>query len=418
MSDKERNILVSVMIVLIPVGAFLAGWFTNDYVRYLRDLENPALLAASAEDTAVPRSDISLFWEAWHLVENNFIGDLPDERELSYAAIRGAMASLNDPYTVFLEPQIRDQEQISLRGNFGGIGAYVQRNEAGDVVLVPIPGNPAEEAGIQDGDILLAVDGTKITADMTTEEIATMIRGEKDTDVVLTVLHPDETDPTEVAVTRGDILVPSVFARTLPDQPDIGYIQLSRFSGESAREMAETMRELQGEGIKALILDLRGNGGGLLDASVDIADQFVTDGELLLQESRTDGERVYEATAEDDVAPDLPLVVLVDGNTASAAEILAGALQDNDRAELIGTVTFGKGSVQLVYDLSDGSSIHVTSARWLTPSGSAIDQQGLTPDIVIAPTEEALADGRDEILEEAIEYLRETVDLVVEEPTS
>ena len=413
MSNKERNMIVSIMVVLIPLGAFAAGWFTNDYVRYLRGVSSPTLLT----NTAVAQGDIGLFWEAWHLVENNFIGDLPDEKELSYAAIRGAMASLNDPYTVFLEPQVRDQEQISLRGNFGGIGAYVERNEAGEVVLVPIPGNPAAEAGIVDGDVLLAIDGVPVTAEMTTEEIAASIRGEKDTAVVLTVLHPGETDPTDISVTRGDILVPSVFARLLPDQPDIGYIQLSRFSGESANEMADTLQDLQEQGIKALVIDLRGNGGGLLDASVDIADQFVSNGDLLYQQSRTNGERVYSATAED-IAPDLPLVVLVDGNTASAAEILAGALQDTGRAELVGTVTFGKGSVQLVYDLSDGSSIHVTSARWFTPNRNEIDQQGLTPDILIAPTEEGLANGRDEILEEAINYLRDNVDLVAEEPTS
>lgn len=411
MSHKERTILISLMLILMPVGAFLAGWFTNDYVRYVQGMDNPSLLLGHTNpqgNTAVSHNDLALFHEAWQLVEDNYIGDLPDSRQLSYAAIRGAMSALNDPYTVFLEPRLRDQEQISLRGNFGGIGAYVQRNEAGDTVLVPIPGNPAAEAGILDGDILLAIDGDEVTPDMSTEEIAAKIRGEKGTIVILTVLHPEADEPTDVSVTRGDILVPSVFARRLPEQENIGYIQLSRFSGESAREVAEAVRDLQEEGIAALILDLRGNGGGLLDASVQIADQFIPDGDLLYQQSRTEGERVYTATAVD-IAPDLPLVVLIDGGTASAAEILAGALQDRDRAELIGTVTFGKGSVQLVYDLSDGSSIHVTSARWFTPNRHEIDQQGLTPDIPVIPSAEAQEHGRDEILEEALRYLRETV---------
>ncbi len=401
MSQREQNIAITILVILLPVVSFLAGYFVNDYVAFLSvNQQAPAVVNTAAAE----ESDLGLFWEAWGLIENNFIGQTPSDQQLSYAVIRGALSSLDDPYTIFLEPVVRQEEQISLRGNFGGIGAYIQRNDENQVILLPIPGNPAELAGILEGDVLLAIDGEPVTDEMTSEEIAEKVRGEKGTTVTLTVIHVGETEAVDIEVERGDILVPSVIARMMPDQPTLGYIQLSRFSGESAGEIETAVLSLQEEGAQSIILDLRGNGGGLLDAAVDIADQFVGEGVLLYQESVRDGERVYNATTEM-VAGELPLVILVDRGTASAAEILAGALQDLDRATLIGTTTFGKGSVQLVYDLSDGSSIHVTSARWYTPNRNQIDQLGLTPDIVIEPTAEGQASGRDEILERAVDFL-------------
>jgi len=200
-------------------------------------------------------------------------------------------------------------------------------------------------------------------------------------------------------------LLPSVVYQILPDNPTIGYIRLSRFSGESAGEVEGAILDLQDQGAEKLILDLRQNGGGLLDAAVDIGDLFLDEGVVLYQVSRSEDEKVF-MTTDETIAADQPLVVLVDGGTASASEIVAGALQDRDRAVLIGMTTFGKGSVQLVYDLSDGSSVHVTSARWYTPDRHQIDQQGLEPDIVVVPTEEAIADGRDEVMEAAVEYLQ------------
>ena len=396
MSNRALNILAVMLVVAMASLAFIAGYFFNDYVE-ARPATNSHIAANDDE--------FAIFWEAWNWVEKSFIGELPTPREVAYGAIRGALTTLEDPYTVFIEPVVRQQEIDSLRGNFGGVGATISRLETGEVVLEPIPGNPAEEAGILSGDILLAVDGVAISAEMSVEDIANIVRGERGTEVILTVIHPETTESVDITIVRDDILIPSVAYRLLEEDQTIGYIWLTRFSGESNSEIEVAMQPLQARGATRLILDLRGNGGGLLDAAVAIADQFLEDGIIMHQESALEGTKTYSATAGM-VAGEMPVVVLIDGGTASASEILAGALQDRGRAILMGQQSFGKGSVQLVYDLSDGSSVHVTSARWFTPDRNEIDQHGLTPDVVVEPSAEALANNRDETLARAVEYLQ------------
>jgi carboxyl-terminal processing protease len=396
MSEKTRNILAIVMLVMLAASAFVAGYFTNDFV----ELQTGGTLVRQ-------RQDFDVFWEAWDRIGESFIGDLPTARDLTYGAIRGSMADLQDPYTVFIEPVAREEERQSLQGTFGGIGALLSRpEEGGPIVLEPIPGNPAEKAGMRLGDILLAVDGVEITPDVAVTAVRDMVRGEKGTVVVLTVRHEGETDPVDLEIIRDDILDPSVSYRLMGDDNTVGYIRLARFSGESSREVAEAITSLQDQGAESLILDLRNNGGGLLNAAVEVADHFLMDGPILYQVSKDEGEREYLATSET-LAPDIPLVVLINAGTASASEIVAGALRDRERATLIGDhQSYGKGSVQLVYDLSDGSSVHVTSARWFTPNRHQIDQQGLQPDILVEVTQEAIDNGRDEVLNRAIDYLQ------------
>ncbi len=396
MSDKLRNMLAVVLMITLAVSAFTAGYFTNDFM----ELRGGGTLVRD-------QRDFDLFWEAWGRIDSTFLGELPTSKQMTYGAIRGVIALLDDPYTVFVEPVARQHEIQSLQGKFGGIGAFLSRlEEGGDIVLEPMPGNPAEAAGILSQDVLLAVDGTEVTAVMTVAEVADMIKGDIGTIVTLTVRHPQESEPAEISITRAAILDPSVSYRLLPEDETIGYIRLSRFSGESSQEVNKAILDLRDQGAEALILDMRHNGGGLLEAAVDVADHFLTDGPILYQQSQGEGERVYEAT-EETAAPDTPLVLLVDGGTASAAEIVAGALQDRERAILIGgSDTFGKGSVQLVFDLSDGSSVHVTSARWYTPDRNQIDQQGLHPDILVEITQAAIDNGRDEVLERAVVSLQ------------
>ena len=396
MSDSMRNMLATVMLVVLALSAFAAGYFTNDFVEQ-----------RFADSDLQGNQDFALFWEAWGLVERNFLGDLPATNELAYGAIRGALQSLNDPYTIFIEPVAREQERQVLQGSFGGIGATLSRpEEGGPIILEPIPGNPAELAGIEIGDQLLAVDGEPITPEMTVQAVADMIRGEKGTEVVLTVLHPEASEPVEIEIERGDILIPSVSYRLLSEDEAIGYIQLTRFSGESTNEVADALNDLLDQGAEKLVLDLRGNGGGLLDAAVDVADHFLDEGPVMYQQQRGEDERVYNATNET-LAGEVPLVILIDGGTASAAEIVAGALHDRERAVLVGSGdSFGKGSVQLVFDLSDGSSVHITSSRWFTPNRIPLDQQGIQPDILVTVTQEDIDNGRDAILNQAVTYLQ------------
>lgn len=392
MTDKMRDISVVLLVLLVAVAGFAAGFLTRGFV--------------SGKEAAGSSPDrFALLDEAWSYVEASYLGDKPAENEVAYGAIRGALAELGDPYTVFVEPAARQEERDSLRGNFGGIGAGISRDEAGQAVLSPIPGNPAEAAGILPGDVLLAVDGQAIGPEMTVTAIADLIRGEKGTPVALMVRHPGSSEAVEISIVRGDILIPSVTYRLLDETPDIGYIQLTRFSGESSNEIRQAITELQAGGAQQLILDLRHNGGGLLDAAVSVADHFLLGGPVMIQQSSDRAEQTYEADAGA-VAGTMPLAVLVDGGTASSAEILAGALQDRNRATLVGSQTFGKGSVQLVYDLSDGSSVHVTSSRWYTPDYNQIDEQGLTPDVPVEVTQEAIDRGQDVVLEAAIAHLR------------
>jgi carboxyl-terminal processing protease len=396
MSNRFRNGVTIVMLLFLIAAAFTAGYLAHGLVRI------PGLAGLAPIE-----GDMALFWEAWNHVEQNYLGELPGAQQRTHGAIRGAIGLLGDPYTIFIEPVARSAERERLAGVFGGIGAYITRPEdGGNVVLEPIPGNPAEAAGILPGDQLLAVDGVDITPQMTVEEISNLIKGQSGTTVVLTVIHEGSDEAVDVPIVRGDILLPSVSYRLLEQDPTIGYIQLSRFSGESDGEVAGALDVLLTQGATKLILDLRQNGGGLRDAAVDVADHFLDAGPVLYMESQEDGERVFHAT-DDTIAGDEPLVVLIDGGTASASEIVAGALRDHERATLIGNgKTFGKGSVQLVFDLSDGSSVHVTSARWYTPDHHQIDEQGLAPDILVEVTQADIDNGRDAVLEEAIAYLQ------------
>lgn len=393
MNPKLRSALTLFFLLLMVATAFGTGYIIRDTISLIGKDDNEGL---------------AIYEEAMAIIDREYLGDIPTEQELVYGAIRGSIGQLDDPYTVFIEPIVRDHEREVMTGNFGGIGAYLSRpEEGGPIILEPMRNNPAEKAGILSGDELVAVDGTPITLEMETSEVVERIKGEKGTAVILSVIHPDESEQTDVEIIRDSILIPSATWRVLEDEPTIGYIQLSRFSGESADEMETAVTELEEAGVEKIIIDLRGNGGGLVDAAVAIADHFVSDGTILHRKDRSENERNYNASNKT-IAPDIPLVILVDGNTASASEILAGALHDYERATLIGaSKTFGKGSVQLVYDLSDGSSVHVTSAKWFTPDYNPIDKVGLDPDILVELTADGAENGRDEVLERAIEYLNE-----------
>lgn len=388
-SKTQTSILIFVGFLLLS-GTFGAGFASAMVVnRHL----NPRAEEPEAFD---------LFWEAWGFVEQDFYGELPSDTELTYGAIKGSLTALADPYSIFVEPQPREMERDDLRGSYGGIGAYVSLDETGQFVLEPIDEEqPSAVAGILAGDVLLAIDGQPVTSDMTVEDVVVAIRGPVGEEVVLTVRHPGAQEPVDIVVVRAIVELPSVFWRSLEEDPSIGYLQITRFTERSDEEVEEALTELTASGVDMLILDLRHNGGGLLQAAVDIADRFLEEGVILYEKKAGQDETAIKAS-RGGMARDLPLVVLVDGATASASEIVAGALQDQGRATLVGDVTFGKGSVQHIYDLSDGSSLHVTSARWFTPRHQQLDGQGLTPELLVSLDES----GNDVQLERAVEFLQ------------
>jgi carboxyl-terminal processing protease len=394
MSSNKRDLLTILMVFFLVILSFATGFLVNELIetRFGRGPFNDM------------GDEFSVFWEAWDRIGSNYIGEVPTNQDITYGATHGSIRILDDPYTIFVEPVAREQERERLRGNFGGVGVELSRDEDGVFTLEPIPGNPAEEAGVLSGDILIAVDGHKLTPETTVQEVAELVRGEEGTQVVLTVLHQGREESTDITVTRATILMPSVTFRILAQDDSIGYIKLSRFTGESGEEIEEAIRNLRQDGAESLILDLRQNGGGLRDAAVDISEHFLDGGTVVFQATK-DGDEQEFVAEKGELAENIPVVLLVDDGTASAAEIVAGALQDRERATLIGLPTFGKGSVQLVFDLSDGSSVHVTSARWLTPNRKQLDQEGLQPDILVEITQEAIDSGIDEILERAITFL-------------
>ena len=356
------------------------------------DSETPG---GEAEDSQADDGGFGVFWDAWRVVHADYAGELPADESLTYGAIRGSLRVLDDPYTIFTDPVLNEVRRVELEGEFEGIGAFVAQNAEGQLVIqTPMRGQPAERAGILAGDIVLAVDGVEITG-MDVNESVLLIRGEKGTEVVLTIAREDIVAPFDVAVVRDRIDIPSVSsARVLEAEgaPEIGYIELTVFASETRSELVEAIAEVKAAGARAIILDLRNNPGGFLNAAVGVASEFIDDGVVTFREDAR-GTRRAERVVGGGTALDIPLIVLINRGSASASEIVAGAVRDHGRGVIVGERSFGKGSVQNVHDLSDGSQLRVTVEIWLTPNGETIQGSGVTPDIVVTPEPRQVADG-------------------------
>ena len=335
-----------------------------------------------------------ILWEAWRRVESHFYGDVPSAKVRTYGAIERSLTLL-DPYTVFVEPVSRELEQDQLRGAYGGIGVTLWRTPDGWLALAPYPGSPAERAGLVRGDVILAVDGEAVSEATPPSELEAELHGEVGTRVRLKIKRSSES-AFETTIERERIEVPSVTWHVEPGR--IGYVHIARFTERTDDELGEALRSFDGAE-RGLVLDLRENRGGLLESAVAVAGRFLAAGDVVLRQTGRGGERSFTARSDGDLMT--PLIVLVDGGTASAAEMVAGALQDHDRARLVGQPTFGKGSVQEIYHLSDGSSLHVTTAVWLTPEGNRIDGDGLAPDTVVSDD----TNQEDAALQQALSYL-------------
>jgi carboxyl-terminal processing protease len=376
-------------------GVALGAAFVGGYLYHTH--------TAGLPSAPVSETSFDLLHEADGLLENYFLGQIPDEETRVNHALHGMVASLEDPYTFYVEPQRHEIESTNLAGAFGGIGAEIGRDEEGRFYLATVyRDGPGYGAGLRDGDILLAVDGEEVDLSVeTSDEVISAIRGPVDEPVLLTVLRGEETRDFEVI--RDEITIPSVIWTVLEEDERIGYVRVTRFTASAPDELDSALDELKDQGATAFVLDLRGNGGGLVDASIKVAGMFLSGGVVAREERLDSDPQGFNASLGGPVL-DQPLVVLVDGSTASASEIVAGALQDRGRARIIGQPTFGKGSVQVIQEMSNGSSLHITSARWYTPNDTPLDEAGLQPDIIVEPVE-----GGDAPLDIAIEELGESL---------
>ncbi|MCX6031676.1 MAG: S41 family peptidase [Chloroflexi bacterium] len=357
--------------------------------------------AARAADEKIPL-DTALLQEVWTLLQQQFYGDLPQGEEVTYDAIRGIVDRLGDQHTGFSDPKAAAMFISDMEGQFEGIGAQVELAESGGVRLQYLFANqPAEKAGLLAGDVITAVDGKDVTK-LTLMEAIVLIRGPRGTKVVLTIHRADQ-PAMDVTVTRARIEIPVVETKTLADGK-IQYVSLSEFSSVAPKRLSDAVNTALAKKPAGLILDLRGNPGGLLDAAVSIGSYFVPRGSILIERSKDGAEKVYQRQGTY-LLGSTPLVVLVDGGSASAAEIVAGAIQDAGTGVLIGEKTYGKGSVQIPNVLSDGSQLRVTIAHWFTPKDRGIHGTGLEPDVKVSLTKEDVAAKRDPQLDRAVEYL-------------
>ncbi|MEW5986142.1 MAG: S41 family peptidase [Chloroflexota bacterium] len=382
--------------VAVAGFAFFSGgyWFGQSAYAPV-DLNGPA-----ADTPAELRQEFAPFWEVWQLVQTNYFRQPLDDGELTKGAIDGLLNSLDDPNTRYLPPEDQDMARRMLAGEFEGIGAEVESVDGAVTIIAPYEGSPAANAGLKPGDILRQADGVELTG-MDIARAAALVRGPAGTTVHLVIERDGQLY--SVDVVRDVIKIPSVRGEMLDS--GLAYVRLSRFGDQTAAELEQLLATLMAQNPRGLILDLRQNPGGNLTTAVDVGDQFLPEGILLIERFGNGREELFEVTDEG-LADAIPLAVLIDEGSASASEVLAGAIQDQERGVLIGQTSFGKGTVQTWQELSNGGGVRITIARWLTPDGRWIHEQGLTPDYLV-PVAEA-AEGQppaDAQLQAAEDYL-------------
>lgn len=379
---SKIDLLVISLLVLCLTSAFLSGFlvhatfFTN-------------------------HRELPILFQAFSILIDHAYFPLPDTRTLEYGMIRGMLQEYGDPYASFLEPTKNELETDRFEGSFGGIGADILQDSDGNFILKPYPGSPAARAGIQNGDRLIEIDDTVLTKESALETIQASIRGEAGTRVWITIARAPDYNPQRLSIIREEFNIPSIAAWIVPGHPAIGYLKLNVIASSTPQEIEEAFKDLSARGADRFILDIRDNGGGFLTAGIEVARLFLADGEIIRQQSRADEIEIFRVTKPGPLA-DKRLVVLINHNTASAAEIVAGALQMQGRAVLIGEPSYGKNAIQLAFPLDDGASLHLTSARWwLTDANGNPQKEGLQPDINL-PSESYTPE---QVLNQAIEII-------------
>jgi carboxyl-terminal processing protease len=354
MSERSKTVIIILLVAAIIAVSFGAGW-----------------VLGSRNST---QQGLGVVGQARDIIFRDYVdNDHLDAEALAQGAIAGMVEALDDPYTAYLDPAAYELSQKNLEGRFEGIGAYVAAEDDQIVVIAPVAGSPADEAGIRAGDMILEVDG-RPTAEMSLAEVVLNVQGPKGTAVRLLILHQGETEPELIEIVRAEIELPSVRFEMMGD---IAYINITNFSERTAGELSPVMEEAE-QGASGIVLDLRSNPGGLLDSVVGVASFFLDEGVVLDVVDNEGNHQTY--SVEPGRATDLPMVVLVDEYSASGSEVLAGALQDYERAVIVGQKTFGKGSANNLRELEDGSALYITYARWLTPKGRLIEGEGIHPD--------------------------------------
>lgn len=399
--NNKNNSIIGLGILLVCV--FTLGLVVGRNV----DSDTTFLNIASSKDL-----DLSMFWRVLDITRDSYVDSSKMKNEdLVYGAIKGMVNSLDDPATVFLTPEETEEFNSASEGKyFEGIGAELGYDNGQIIVVTPLEGSPAKEAGIRPGDYILKIDDYELTSEDTVYDAVSKIRGESGTEVVLNILHKGDLKPVDITIVRREITVPSITLEYTGENDDIALLKLSRFTestySEWVRNWDAKVSEIITSKVDKMILDLRGNPGGFFDAAIYAGDEFLPEGFVISKQS--DGKnniQEYASTIRGNLES-IEVVVLVNEGSASASEILAGALQNADRAEIIGEKTFGKGTAQKIYDLSDGSSLHLTTLRWLLPNGEQINRESsVKPNVEIELTNDDFVRGLDPQLMKALEIL-------------
>ena len=415
MPHFKRNIRF-ILFLILPILGFLLGWSLSQKnsihsgtepiekisIKKIDELVDTLGTTQGTKRIKKEDIDLSIFWETWNALESNFLNqEVFNKKEQIYGATKGLVSSLKDPYTSFMSPKETAEFEESISGEFEGIGAEIAIKDEYLVVVSPLKGSPAELAGLKAGDMIYKIDGNQ-TFGISAEEAVTKIRGPKGAKVTLTVIRKGEVKPLDIEIVRDNIVLNSVEFET---ENEIAIIAISQFGTDVVRELRDIIPQITLENPKGIIIDLRNNGGGLLDAALEIATEFFDQKVIVKTKGRQFGDSGDLKSGKNGAFINTPLIVLTNEGSASASEIFAGATQDHKRGLVIGKKTFGKGSVQNVIPLSDGSSLKVTIAEWLTPSGRSIHEKGIEPDEDIETTKEDYENENDPVMERALEIL-------------
>jgi len=389
-------------VVLSMVLFFVLGIYVGNNNR--PEIEK-VLNISGKESQTVTNTDFSLFWKVWNTMNEKYPeATKTSDQDRVYGAIAGLVGSLNDPYSVFFTPNEAKSFEEEIAGNFEGVGMEVGIKDKVLTVIAPLKDTPAYRSNIKSGDKILKIDET-VTSGLSIEEAIRLIRGTKGTTVTLTIFREGNKEPKEIKITRDTINIPTLDAELRKD--GIFVIKLYSFSANSANLFRNAIKQFIDSGSNKLLLDLRGNPGGYLDAAVDMASWFLPSGKVVVTEDYGNNKKpeIFRSKGYDIFTDQLKFVILIDNGSASASEILAGALQDNGKAKLVGSQSYGKGSVQEVMNISSDTILKITVAKWLTPKGTSISLKGLTPDYEIEITPKDLDVKRDPQMNKAIELL-------------